>query len=382
MKSMGKIAQNSAKYVIKAELDSTGMVEKPDVVGAIFGQTEGLLGDELDLRELQEKGRVGRIDVEVEDENGSSNATIKIPSSLDSAETALLAASLETIERVGPTGADIQIREIADQRTSKRDYIVKRAKQLLEDIEEDKPEKTKITDEVKEEVRTSEITEYRGFKAGPAAKDSDEIILVEGRADLLNLLKNGVKNTLALGGTSVPQNIQEIGDEKVLTPFLDGDRGGDLILKELEQKAEPEYVARAPKDKEVEELGKEDIYRALRDKEPFKYVKSSGNEEEVDERDIEDVKNLLDELVGTRAVNVVDEDFEVVDRFPVDSFAENIRDVGEFYAVVFDGEVSGSRIEKVEEKGGELIAGMEKTGTANSSEVDIVSREQLIREAE
>lgn len=382
MKSMGKIAQNSAKYVIKAELDSSGMVEKPDVVGAIFGQTEGLLGDELDLRELQEKGRVGRIDVEVEDENGSSNATIKIPSSLDSAETALLAASLETIERVGPTGADIQIREIADQRTSKRDYIVKRAKQLLEDIEEDKPEKTKITDEVKEEVRTSEITEYRGFKAGPAAKDSDEIILVEGRADLLNLLKNGVKNTLALGGTSVPQNIQEIGDEKVLTPFLDGDRGGDLILKELEQKAEPEYVARAPKDKEVEELGKEDIYRALRDKEPFKYVKSSGNEEEVDERDIEDVKNLLDELVGTRAVNVVDEDFEVVDRFPVDSFAENIRDVGEFYAVVFDGEVSGSRIEKVEEKGGELIAGMEKTGTANSSEVDIVSREQLIREAE
>lgn len=382
MKLMGKIAQNSAKYVIKAELDSSGMVEKPDVVGAIFGQTEGLLGDELDLRELQEKGRVGRIDVEVEDENGSSNATIKIPSSLDSAETALLAASLETIERVGPTGADIRVKEIADQRTSKRDYIVKRAKQLLEDIEDDKPEKTKITDEVKQEVRTSEITEYRGFKAGPAAKDSDEIILVEGRADLLNLLKNGVKNTLALGGTSVPQNIQEIGDEKVLTPFLDGDRGGDLILKELEQKAEPEYVAKAPKDKEVEELGKEDIYRALRDKEPFKYVKSSGNEEEVDERDIEEVKNLLDELVGTRAVNVVDEDFEVVDRFPVDSFAENMRDVGEFYAVVFDGEVDGSRIEKVEEKGGELIAGMEKTGTANSSELDIVSREQLIREAE
>lgn len=382
MKLMGKIAQNSAKYVIKAELDSSGLVEKPDVVGAIFGQTEGLLGDELDLRELQEKGRVGRIDVEVEDENGSSNATIKIPSSLDSAETALLAASLETIERVGPTGADIRVKEIADQRTSKRDYIVKRAKQLLEDIEDDKPEKTKITDEVKQEVRTSEITEYRGFKAGPAAKDSDEIILVEGRADLLNLLKNGVKNTLALGGTSVPQNIQDIGDEKVLTPFLDGDRGGDLILKELEQKAEPEYVARAPKDKEVEELGKEDIYRALRDKEPFKYVKSSGNEEEVDEHDIEEVKTLLDELVGTRAVNVVDEDFEVVDRFPVDSFAENMRDVDEFYAVVFDGEVDGSRIEKVEEKGGELIAGMEKTGTANSSELDIVSREQLIREAE
>lgn len=377
---MGKVAQNSAKYVIKAKLDSGGMVEKPDVVGAIFGQTEGLLGDELDLRELQEKGRVGRIDVTVENSGGSSNATIKIPSSLDSTETALLAASLETIERVGPTGADIKIQEIEDQRTSKRDYIVKRAKQLLEDMQDDTPEKTKITSEVKQEVRTSEITEYRGFKAGPSAETSEEVILVEGRADLLKLLRNGIKNAVALGGTDVPANIEKIGDEKVLTPFLDGDRGGDLILKELEEKAEPDYVARAPKDKEVEELGKEDIYRALRDKDPFRYVKSSDEEEELDEEVEKKIHDLMDELVGTRAVNVLNEDLEVKERFPVDSFSQNMKDIDECYAIVFDGEVTNSRIEDVEGSNGSIIAGMERSGNSNSSELNIISRDQITRE--
>jgi DNA primase len=368
--------------VIKAELNSSGMVEKPDIVGAIFGQTEGLLGDELDLRELQEKGRVGRIDVEVENEDGSSNATIEIPSSLDSAETALLAASLETIERVGPTGADIRITDITDQRTSKRDYIVKRAKQLLEDIEQEKPEKTKITDEVKQEVRTSEMTEYRGFKAGPAAEEAEELILVEGRSDLLNLLKNGVKNTLALGGTSVPSNIEDIADEKVLTAFLDGDRGGDLILKELEQKAEPEYVARAPKDKEVEELGKEDLYRALRDKESFRYTETVENSQKLDEEVVDEIGAVLNKLVGTRAVHVLDEDLEVVDRFPIDSYRENIKEIDGCYAVVIDGKMDGEKIDAAEKAGAEILAGMEKTGAANSSKLETFSRQKLPMEVD
>lgn len=380
MKIMGKIAQNSEKYIIKAELDSSGMVEKPDVVGAIFGQTEGLLGDQLDLRELQEKGRVGRIDVNVKNSEGSSRATIKIPSSLDSAETALLAASLETIERVGPTNADIRVKEIEDRRTSKRDYIVKRAKQLLEDIQEDTPEKTEITEEVKQEVRESEISEYRGFRAGPDAEESEEVILVEGRADLLNLLRNGVKNALALGGTSVPSNIQEIEDQKIVTPFLDGDRGGDLILKELEEKAEPDYVARAPKDKEVEELPKEEIYRALRDKEPFKYAGSSEEKESIDEQKLEELHDILDELVGTRAVYVLDEDMDVKEKFPADSFEVSMSEIDGCHAVAFDGKIDSSKIEMAEKQDAELVAGMEKTGTANSSKLEIVSRDQVARE--
>lgn len=382
MNLMGKVAQNSVKYVIKAKLDSGGVVEKPDVVGAIFGQTEGLLGDELDLRELQEKGRVGRIDVEVSDQDGSSTAMIEIPTSLDSTETALLAASLETIERVGPTGADIRVEEIVDQRNSKRDYIVKRAKQLLEDIQEDSPGKAEITDEVKQEVRTSELTEHRGFKAGPEAARSEEIILVEGRADLLNLLKNGIKNAVALGGTSVPQNIREIGQEKAVTAFLDGDRGGDLILKELEEKSEPDYVARAPKDKEVEELGKEAIYRALRDKEPFRYVEDSDEEQVIDEDMLVSLKDLLDELVGTRAVYVLDDDLEIKDRFPIDSFSQKIPDIDSCRVIIFDGEIDGDKVGKAEKAGAEVIAGMDRSGSANSSKLKILEREKILEEVE
>ncbi|MFQ3275678.1 MAG: DNA primase [Candidatus Nanohaloarchaea archaeon] len=374
---MGKISQSSTKYVIRAELDSAGIVEKPDVVGAIFGQTEGLLGDELDLRELQEKGRVGRIDVQVEEEDGSSNAEIKIPTSLDSTETALLAASLETIERVGPTGADIRVKEIDDRRNTKRDYIVKRAKQLLEDIQDEKPEKNAITKEVREEVRTSEITEYYGFKAGPSADTSEDIILVEGRADLMNLMKNGVKNAVALGGTDVPDKIGDLSIEKTVTAFLDGDRGGNLILRELKEKAEPDYVARAPDDKEVEELGKEQIYRSLRDKEPVKYA-GEGEETEIDEDQMERFSEVLDQLVGTRAVFLLDDNLEITERFPLGKIDEELENT-ECKAVALDGDVNQDHIEKAEETGAEFIVGMDRTGTANSSKVNILTREEMAK---
>jgi DNA primase len=372
---MGKISQSSTKYVIRAELESSGIIEKPDIVGAIFGQTEGLLGDELDLRELQEKGRVGRIDVNVEEKDGSSQAEIEIPTSLDSTETALLAASLETIERVGPTGADIRVKNIDDRRNTKRDYIVKRAKQLLSEMQDDKPEKNSITREVKEEVRTSEITEYRGFSAGPSAEESEEIIFVEGKADLLNLLKNGVKNTVALGGTSIPENAEKIAEEKTLTAFLDGDRGGDLILRELGEKAEPDYVARAPEDKEVEELGKEQIYRALRDKERFKYA-GNGEKEELGDEKIERFSDILDELVGTRAVFVLDEELEIVDRFPLQK-TDKLRENENCKAVALDGEIGKQITEKAEKAGSDYLIGMKKTGSVNSSKLRIITRKDL-----
>lgn len=373
---MGKVAQNSVKYVIEAKLKSTGMVEKPDVVGAIFGQTEGLLGEDLDLRELQERGKVGRIDVQVDDQNGSSDATIKIPSSLDATETALLGAALETIERVGPTDADITVKELRDERTSKRDYIVKRAKQLLDSLEEDKPGKTEITDEIKQEVRTGHISEYKGFEAGPEAEKSDEIILVEGRADVLNLLKHGVKNALALGGTSVPERIQEIGEEKDVTAFLDGDRGGDLILKELKEKADPVFVARAPKNKEVEELGKEDVYSSLRDRSPVKYDKVEDVEREtIDTRTKKQLSKRLEELVGTRAVHVLDESFEPQQKLPRDKIGEH--DLQDAKAVILDGEIDQDIVESAEGADAEFVVGMKRSGRANSSSLRILTREDV-----
>lgn len=368
---MGKVAQNSAKYVIEAELESSGLVEKPDVVGAIFGQTEGLLGEELDLRELQERGRIGRIDVEVGRSNGSSSATIKIPSSLDAADTSLIAASLETIERVGPTNADIQVAEIRDERVSKRDYIVKRAKQLLEELNDEAPSHGKINEEVKQEVRAAEVSEYDGFDAGPEVDSADEIVLVEGRADLLKLLKNGLKNAVAIGGTDVPSRISEISSSKEVTVFLDGDRGGDLILKELREKADIDYVARAPENSEVEELDKKEIFSRLRDKEPVERSDEPEVEEEDDET-AEELKEKLEELVGTRAAHLVDQDFNTSSRVPVERLPE-IED--ECHAILLDGEIDGEKVKKAEELGAEYIAGMSRSGRATSSDVSLVTRE-------
>ena len=91
---------STTKYIIKANIVIEGIVEKPDIVGAIFGQTEGLLGDDLDLRELQKTGRIGRIQVEVNNEGGHSIGLVLIPSSLNKVETSILAAGLEAVDRV------------------------------------------------------------------------------------------------------------------------------------------------------------------------------------------------------------------------------------------------------------------------------------------
>ncbi len=265
----------TTKYVVYAEFEASGIVERPDVVGAIFGQTEGLLGDDLDLRELQKTGRIGRIKVEVHTKGGKTYGTITVPSSLDRVETAILAAALETIDRVGPAEARIKVLRIEDVRATKRKYIIERAKQILENLmEQEIPETQELTEEVKKAVRAKELIEYGPEKlpAGPHVPFSDSIIVVEGRADVLNLLKHGIKNAIAVEGTSIPETIIKLSKERIVTTFTDGDRGGELILKELLQVADVDYVARAPEGKEVEELTKKEIVKSLRSKVPAEQV--------------------------------------------------------------------------------------------------------------
>ncbi|ACX73195.1 TOPRIM domain protein [Methanocaldococcus vulcanius M7] len=263
----------TTKYIIHAELIADGYVEKHDIIGAIFGQTEGLLGDELDLRELQKTGRVGRIDVELSNINGKSIAKITVPSSLDRIETSILAATLETIDRVGPCVATVKVIDIEDIRKKKRDYIVDRAKEILKQLMNNIDINT-IVEEVKESVRMGEIIEYGPEKlpAGPAVDTSDDIIVVEGRADVLNLLRCGIKNVIAVEGTSVPKTIIDLSKKKIITVFTDGDRGGELILKELLQVCDVDFVARAPQGREVEELSKKEIMKCLRSKVPVEHV--------------------------------------------------------------------------------------------------------------
>ncbi|MBP7120579.1 MAG: DNA primase DnaG [Methanolinea sp.] len=269
-------SSDTTKYLIHIHLEAEGVVEKPDVVGAIFGQTEGLLGEDLDLRDLQRTGRLGRIDVQVTSKKGETQGEIFIASSLDRAETAVLAASFETIDRVGPCLARVRVESIEDIRVSKRKLVVSRAKELLLDaFEEGTIDSNVLIDEVRETIRMEKISTLGEDRipAGPEVNNSDAIIIVEGRADVLNLLRFGIKNAVAVEGTKVPKTIVDLCVKKTATAFFDGDRGGDLILRELMQIAEIDYVAYAPRGKSVEDLGRKEIVKALRNKIPVEYIR-------------------------------------------------------------------------------------------------------------
>ncbi len=264
---MGKISPVSAKYIIHSTIQIDGVVDRPDVIGAVFGQTEGLLGADLELRELQRSGRIGRIEVDTEIRAGKTSGAITVPSSLDKAETAIIAAALEIIQRIGPCNARLKVESIEDVRISKRGYVIDRAKELLKTmIDTVMPDSGELAEEVSKAVRVMEVVEYGPDRlpAGPGIAESEEVIVCEGRADVLNLLKHGFKNVIGMNGTSVPPSIAELSKKKVLTAFVDGDRGGDLILKELIDVAEIDYVTKAPDGKEVEELEKKEIHKALR----------------------------------------------------------------------------------------------------------------------
>jgi DNA primase len=261
--------EDTAKYLIHADFLADGVVERSDVVGAVFGQTEGLLGDDLDIRELQQSSKLGRIDVEVRHESGQSVGEITIASSLDRVETATLAAALEAIERIGPSHAAVEVSRIEDVRAAKRRAVVDRAKELLATaFDEGVMDSDAILEEVRESIRVADITEYAGYPAGPNVGTSDAIIVVEGRSDVLTLLKYGVKNAIAVEGTNVPEAVADLTDGKTVTAFLDGDRGGDLIRRELEQVGDLDYVAIAPDGKSVEDLTRAEVDAALRNKVP------------------------------------------------------------------------------------------------------------------
>ncbi|MFB6154673.1 MAG: DNA primase DnaG [Haloferacaceae archaeon] len=269
---------DTAKYLIHASLVADGVVERSDVVGAVFGQTEGLLGDELDLRDLQQSSKVGRIDVEVTSENGRSTGEITIATSLDKVETAILAASLETITRVGPCRSSVEVTDIEDVREAKRREVVERAKELLRaSFDDTVMSSAEILEEVRESVRVEDITDYDGLPAGPRVADSDAIIVVEGRADVLTLLRYGIKNAVAVEGTDVPEAVAELTQDRTVTAFFDGDRGGELILRELAQVGDVDYVTFAPDGRSVEDLSRSEVLTALREKVPYESLPETGD---------------------------------------------------------------------------------------------------------
>lgn len=274
---MAKTYIDIVKYMVEARFEISGLAEKPDIIGAVFGQTEGLLGGGLDLRELQKNGKIGRIEIEAATQGNKTYGKLFLPSSLGRVETCILGATIESVDRVGPFETTFKVNKIEDTRSEKRRKIVMRAKDLLKTLlTTEMPDSKEISELVETEVKSSVVTTYGpdNLPAGPGITENNEIILVEGRADVINLLKNDIDNCIAVGGATgkIPQTIIDLSKSKETTLFLDGDRGGDMILRGLLNVCDVDYVVRAPDGKEVEELTRKDIIKALRAKVPIDQV--------------------------------------------------------------------------------------------------------------
>ena len=348
---MGSSQPFTIKYVIRARFEVEGVVEKPDVIGAVFGQTEGLFGPELDLRELQKSGRIGRIEISLHSKQDKTTGTILIPTSLDRVSTALIAASIESINRVGPCAAKVTLEKIEDVRESKRKAIIERAKEILHKWTiESLPTADEIFRELAETLKVAKVEKYgpEELTAGPEIDSAKEIIIVEGRADVINLLRCGIPNVIAVEGAKIPETIIELCKRKEATAFLDGDRGGDLILKELLQVTDIKFVARAPAGREVEELNCREIFEALDNRVSIEELtKPRRRKPAVMPKEI---AQIAKELEGTLEAVLLDKEMKPLARLPVSELAEKLQEMNGVDTVVFDGVITQRMVDIASEK--------------------------------
>lgn len=349
---MGSSQTLTVKYVVKASFEVEGVVEKPDVIGAVFGQTEGLFGAELDLRELQKSGRIGRIEIDLKSEKDKTTGAITIPTSLDRVSTAILAASIESINRVGPCAAKVTLEKVEDIRDARRRAIIERAKSILKEWTiEAAPGTEEVFKEVSETLRLARVETYGPdqLTVGPDIDSAKEIIIVEGRADVIHLMKHGIQNTIALEGAKVPDTIIKLSREKECTAFLDGDRGGDLILKELMQVTDVKYIARAPLGKEVEGSTAKEIEEALQNRVPMREAKGAKKER----RKILVPKQIVKaakELEGTLEAILLSEKMKQIERMPVSELAEKLQQAKAVDTLVFDGVITQRLVDIASER--------------------------------
>ena len=381
---MAKIAPTSIKYIIYAKFEADGAIEKPDAIGAVFGQTEGLLGEDMEMRELQKTGKIGRIEVSLTSEEGRTVGEIEIPSAMDKTETSLIGAALETIEKIGPSETKITVEKIEDVRGSKRDYIMERAKELLGKMG-DSTDLKEMGRELTTSKRASSIKTY-GTENIPCGDLSvDEIIIVEGRADVVNMLKQGVDNVICMNGVKLPESVAELTKEKEVTLFVDGDRGGKLIIKNVTENAEVDYIAVAPEGKEVEELTSKEILQALRKKikassyspedtdrrgyaKPISKKKSPAKKLTAKEK--QEIAEKMSEMVGTKGAILFNKDLEIIKKVPLSRLGYSTTDE-DVHAVAVNDTATPTIIRAVEKLGaGNLVA---ENFTTTDTELNLVS---------
>ena len=296
------------KYHVKLSFEVDGLVERADIVGAIYGQTEGLLGPEMNLNELQRVSKVGRIEVNVSSDEKTTKGDVLLPMSTDIDTCALISAAIESIDKVGPFESSFKLNEISDVRASRKEDIVKRAKEIKQKWSTKSVSEGDTMLKDVHEGFSGKITTYGENKlpCSTGIYDSPWIILVEGRADILNLLRAGYDNALAIEGAKIDESIKDFCATKTkVVAFLDGDRAGGMILNELKSVVNIDVELRADPGVEVEELTPQRVADILSD------TKDAMQKESVKSKPVSEEDKLLSDIVG-KAYREINETLESI----------------------------------------------------------------------
>ncbi len=366
------------KYLVKLRFEVDGVVERADLIGAIFGQTEGLFGPEMNLNELQKTWKVGRIEINLESKNDKTFGEVLVPMSTDINTAALIAAAVESVDKVGPCSARVWLDAIDDVRATKRKAIVDRAKTIIKDwSSRTTSEGENLLKDVADSTKRARVINYgvENLPAGPGVYTADLVYLVEGRADVVLFLRAGIENVIALEGTSIPDSIIDLGRKKRLVAVLDGDRGGDLIEKELEQVVKVEKVIRAPHGKEVEDLTPMEVIQMTRGEAPHRGHRVEREErperaerperperaapprERAAEPVVEKVREIFPSINGTLEAIVLDESLKETGRFPISELVQKIESNAGARYLVFDGIITQRLIDSAVRAGVKGVLG-------------------------
>ena len=349
------------KYHVKLSYQVDGLVERTDIIGAIFGQTEGLLGPEMNLNELQRLSKVGRIEITTISTANTTSGEALLPMSTDIDTCALIAAAIESIDKVGPFDCTFKLDTIDDVRAAKKEDIVKRAKEIkqrwatktvsegdtmLRDVHEGAPGK---------------VTTYgpSELSCSSGVFDSNWIILVEGRADIINLLRAGYDNALAIEGAKIDESIKSLCDKKKnVIAFLDGDRAGGFILKELKSVVDIDYELRADPGIEVEDLTPQRIDEILRPVvESLKEQITPTIQNDADKLIAELASRLYPNLNETLEAIALDSDQKEIFKVPISEVVNKLSTHSGIKYLVIDGIITQRLLEGAKNAGIECVIG-------------------------
>jgi len=402
------------KYNVKMRFEVDGIVERADIIGALFGQTEGLLGPEMNLNELQRTSKVGRIEVTLDVKSNKSTGEVIIPMSADISTTALIAAAVETIDKVGPFNAKFTLDVIEDVRELKKRLIVERAKKIVQEwAAKTMSESEEMLKDIYDAVKPARLTTYgkEHLACGAGIFDSEWIILVEGRADVINLLRAGYDNAIAIDGAKISDAVVKLSKEKsYVVAFLDGDRAADLILKELQNTIRLDKVVRAPPGREVEDLTPLEIQELLKDVVPSqekakirdrerereregiggtRYRERIAKEESGREVVVEEEEVVLDEALTSKikeAFSSINETLEAIAldadmhqrfRVPVSEVVQRLQEEKDIKYLVLDGIITQRLLDACSKAGVEYVIGHRMADIKNTYSIKALTFNQL-----